>query len=479
MDTTSSMRRGHTLLQLSLLASLLLTGCASVPELGPAARSKTTTELASKQSLPATSAQWASSNWWQDYNDSQLNAIMQEALSNAPDLAAAQARLAKAAGQAEQAGASRLPSASLDSSVTKLKQSYNNGLPVAYVPHGYNNSVSVELNFSYEFDFWGKNRAAVAAASSELAAAEAEAAQSRLTLTSSIAAGYAELARLFAEQDAAEQALAVRRHSVELLQQRYDNGLETLGSLRQAESRAAGASADLSAARQAIAQQRYSLAALMGAGPDRGLAIARPQAGLLHAQGLPATLQADLLGRRPDLAAARLRAEAAASRIDVAHAAFYPNVNLSAYLGVQSLGLSLLGKSGSDVGGIGPAISLPIFRGGALQGNYRVARAEYDAAVASYNQTLTQALHDVADVMAQEKELGPQLEQRRLALKTAEQSYQVMQNRYQGGLASYLDVLNAEDSVISSRRSAASLETRLLLLDVNLIKALGGGYQQA
>ncbi|RQO77633.1 multidrug transporter [Aquitalea sp. FJL05] len=473
------MRRGHTLLQLSLLASLLLTGCASVPELGPAARNKTTTELASQQSLPATPAQWANSNWWLDYNDSQLNAIMQEALSNAPDLAAAQARLAKAAGQAEQAGASRLPSVSLDSSVTKLKQSYNNGMPAAYVPHGYNNSASVELNFSYEFDFWGKNRAAVAAASTELAAAVAEAAQSRLTLTSSIAAGYAELARLFAEQDAAEQALAVRRHSVELLQQRYDNGLETLGSLRQAESRAAGASADLSAARQAIAQQRFSLAALMGAGPDRGLVIARPQASLLHAQGLPATLQADLLGRRPDLAAARLRAEAAARRIDVAHAAFYPNVNLSAYLGVQSLGLSLLGKSGSDVGGIGPAISLPIFRGGALQGNYRVARAEYDAAVASYNQTLTQALHDVADVMAQEKELGPQLEQRRLALKTAEQSYQVMQNRYQGGLASYLDVLNAEDNVIATRRSAASLETRLLLLDVSLIKALGGGYQQA
>ncbi|WP_059286166.1 TolC family protein [Aquitalea magnusonii] len=108
-----------------------------------------------------------------------------------------------------------------------------------------------------------------------------------------------------------------------------------------------------------------------------------------------------------------------------------------------------------------------------------MARAEYDEAVASYNQTLTQALHDVADVMAQQQELAPQLEQRRLALQTAEQAYQVMQNRYQGGLASYLDVLNAEDSVISCRRNAASLETRQLLLDVNLIKALGGGYQQA
>jgi NodT family efflux transporter outer membrane factor (OMF) lipoprotein len=262
----------------------------------------------------------------------------------------------------------------------------------------------------------------------------------------------------------------VRQHSAQLLQQRFDNGLETMGSLRQAQSREATASADLSAARQAIAQQKLSIAALMGAGPDRGMSLRRPAASLLHPQGLPATLQADLLGRRPDLAAARLRAEAAASRINVARAAFYPNVNLSAYLGVQSLGLSYLTKNGSDIGGVGPAISLPIFRGGALQGNYRVARAEYDAAVASYNQTLTQALHEVADVMAQQQELGPQLEQRRLALKTAEESYQVMQNRYQGGLASYLDVLNAEDNVIASRRSSTSLETRLFLLDVNLIK---------
>ncbi|WP_255497369.1 efflux transporter outer membrane subunit [Aquitalea sp. LB_tupeE] len=467
----------RTLLQLALLGSLFLTGCASIPDLGPAASNKTMQDMASQQTLKAGSADWMNSNWWQSYQDGQLDDIMQEALSQSPDMAAAQARLAKAAGQAQQTGASNLPSLDLDTSVTKMKQSYNNGFPAAFVPHGYNNSAKVELDFSYEIDFWGKNRSAIAAASSELAAAQAEAAQSRLTLTSSIAAAYAELARLYAEQDAAEQALSVRQHSAQLLQQRFDNGLETMGTLRQAQSRQATASADLSAARQAIAQQKLSIAALMGAGPDRGMSLRRPAGSLLHPQGLPASLQADLLGRRPDLAAARLRAEAAASRINVARAAFYPNVNLSAYLGVQSLGLSYLTKNGSDIGGVGPAISLPIFRGGALQGNYRVARAEYDAAVASYNQTLTQALHDVADVLAQQQELGPQLEQRRLALKTAEESYQVMQNRYQGGLASYLDVLNAEDNVISSRRSSTSLETRQFLLDVNLIKALGGGYQ--
>ncbi len=464
---------------LAIMAGLLLAGCANVPQLGPSPEMKTPAALSAGNALSGDAAAWTADNWWQRYQDAQLDQLISEALAGSPDLAAAQARLARAQGQAQLAGASELPSLDLSASVNKTKQSYNNGIPPNFVPQGYNNTGKVTLDFQYEIDFWGKNRASVAAASSELRAAEAEAAQSRLILTSAIAANYAELARLFAEQDAAEQAQTVRKQSANLLRQRYDNGLETLGSLRQAESRAAAAEADLSAARQAIAQQQLALAALMGAGPDRGLTIARPSANLAKPQGLPATLRADLIGRRPDLTAARLRAEAAAKRTDAARAEFYPNVNLTAYLGVQSLGLSWLTRSGSDIGGVGPAISLPLFRGGALQGNYRIARADYDAAVASYNQTLVQALRDVADVLAQEKELDPQLQQRRLALKTAEQAYQVMQNRYQGGLSSYLDVLNAEDSVINARRAAASLETRLFFLYVNLVKALGGGYQAA
>ncbi|XLM21229.1 efflux transporter outer membrane subunit, partial [Chromobacterium piscinae] len=247
--------------------------------------------------------------------------------------------------------------------------------------------------------------------------------------------------------------------------------------LRQAESREAAARADLEAADESIALQRHSLAALIGAGPDRGLAIARPASGLFREQRLPATLAAELLGRRPDLAAARLRAEAAAKRIDVVQAQFYPNVNLTAFVGAQSLGLDLFAKSGSGIAGIGPAVNLPIFHGGQLQGQYRAARADYDAAVASYDATLSQALREVADAVSSQASLTPQLEQRQLALTAADEAYRVSQNRYQGGLANYLDVLNTEDSVIAARRSLASLEARRFSLDIALIKALGGGYQ--
>ncbi|OHX12572.1 multidrug transporter [Chromobacterium sphagni] len=455
--------------------ALLLAGCAAAPDLGQPPQPKALPQYQNSQSLPSSAnGQWADSQWWRKYGDAQLDALMDEALRQAPDMAAARARVVQAEGLAQQVGAALLPGADLNASINRDKQSYNNGMPA---PTGFNTSGRATLDFSYELDFWGKNRAAVAAATSELTAAQADAAQARLVLTTSLAAGYAELARLFAERDAAAQALDVRGHTVELMRQRQQQGLETLGSVRQAESRQAAARADLEAADESIALQRHSLAALIGAGPDRGLAIARPASGLFRGQPRPATLAAELLGRRPDLAAARLRAEAAGKRIDVAQAQFYPNVNLTAFVGAQSLGLDLFAKSGSGIAGIGPAINLPIFRGGQLQGQYRVARADYDAAVASYDATLSQALREVADAVSSQAALTPQLEQRRLALQTADEAYRVSQNRYQGGLANYLDVLNTEDGVIASRRSLASLEARRFSLDIALIKALGGGYQ--
>ncbi|WP_174874381.1 efflux transporter outer membrane subunit [Vogesella oryzae] len=465
----------HPLRLTLLLATVAaLSGCAAIPDLGSKPELQSLSQLDSKQTLHGTADGWVQQDWWQAYGDAQLNQLMVEALANAPDLALARARIASAEGYAQQAGASRLPSVDLDASVTREKQSYNNGYPKSFVPQGFNNANRVTLDFSYELDFWGKNRAAIAAATSELAASRAEAAQSRLLLTTSLAANYAELARLFAEQEAAQQAVNVRQQTELLLRERQQQGLETDGSVRQATSRLAGARADLLAAEQTIILQRHALAALVGAGPDRGITISRPAASIGQPQGLPASLQASLLGHRPDLQAARLRAEAAARRIDVATAGFYPDVNLSAYIGAQSLGLGLLTKAGSGIAGIGPSISLPIFRTDQLQGSYRVARADYDTAVASYNQTLSQALREVADAVTRQRLLLPQLEQRQLALQAAEDAMRVANDRYRGGLASYLDVLNAEDSVIAARRTLANLQSQRFSDDISLIKALGG-----
>ena len=262
-----------------------------------------------------------------------------------------------------------------------------------------------------------------------------------------------------------------------LFAERFDNGLETRGSLSEARARLAGAEGELLALDEQIGLQRNRLAAILGAGPDRGLAIARPQVKLDRPFGLPPELAANLLGRRPDVVAARLMAEAQLQRIDQKKAEFYPNVNLAAFIGVQSLGVNLLSKGGSSFGAAGPAISLPIFTGGRLRGELRGSMAAYDEAVANYNRTVTQALQEVASAGLSQQALAAQLAKATAAVDAAGEAHRVANNRYQGGLANHIEVLYAEDGLLAAQRQLATLRSRAFALDVAMKRALGGGYQ--
>ncbi|SFK30491.1 efflux transporter outer membrane subunit [Caulobacter sp. UNC279MFTsu5.1] len=463
-----------------LLAALLTSACATMPAATPARVAKAPEAYATAQTLAASDiAAWPADAWWKAYGDAQLDALVDEALAGSPTLAQAEARLRRAQALANQAKAAQLPSVGANGGVERSKQSYNNGIPADFVPQGYNDYGRLSLDFSWELDFWGKNRAAVAAATSEAKAAQADAAQARLMLATSVAAGYADLARLYAERDVAERSVALRQETLTLVSDRVTNGLDTRGELRQAEAGPPNARAELAAIDEQIAQARNGLAALLGAGPDRGLAIARPSAAALKPFGLPANLAADLIGRRPDVVAAKWRAEAASKRIGQAKAAFYPNVNLAAAIGVQSLHLDKLFDSGSDVGSVGPAVSLPIFEGGRLKANLRAAEADRDGAVAAYDSAVTQALRDVADVAASERALSTRLTESRAALAASEDGFRIAKLRYQGGLSTYQNVLIAEQAVLSQRRIVADLESRALTLDVALVRALGGGFTPA
>jgi NodT family efflux transporter outer membrane factor (OMF) lipoprotein len=203
--------------------------------------------------------------------------------------------------------------------------------------------------------------------------------------------------------------------------------------------------------------------------------IARPADPRLATFGLPANLSADLIGRRPDVRAARFRVEARAAQVQVARAGFYPSVNLSAFIGPQVLGLSQFFDPGSLAGNIGPAISLPIFRGGALSANFKGSRADYDEAVASYNDALIHALEDVAKVAASSRALTDQLAHATAARDAADLAYKAATARYRGGLLNYINVLSAENTLIAAKRAVSQLETRRYALDVALVRALGGG----
>jgi len=472
--------------RLNALGGLLLTlvvwcqtGCAPLPPADTRFTEKTSQDFATATSFVAPPLSWPEQQWWLSYQDEQLNQLMRETLAGSPDLAIAQARVQRAQAMAEVAGAPLLPQVSAVGTVTSQRLSYNYLTPASSVTRDWNQFGQAALNISWEIDFWGKYRAGLAAATSELEARLADQAQAALVLTTATASSYAELARLFAQKEATERAVAIREKTASLFSERFSHGLETRGGVREADAKGAQAKTDLLVLNEQIALQRNRLAALVGAGPDRGLSVQRPSVTLSKTLGLPERLAAELLGRRPDVVAARVQAQAQAARIDQKQADFYPNINLAGFIGLQSLGLDRLGQSGSVFGSVGPAISLPIFTGGRLQGELKGARASYDEAVANYNRTLVQAFQDVADAVTSLKALGGQIEQAEAGLAAAQEAFQIASNRYRGGLSNYLDVLIAEDIMLLSLRSVTELRARRFSLNVALVRALGGGYQSS
>lgn len=460
-----------------LLLASVTAGCATVPRLGPAPQLRTPASLASTQTLPeAGTARWPDDRWWTGFGDPQLAALIDEGLANAPDLAQAQARIRSADALAQQAGAAFGPTLTVDSQIGAARQSENLGIPPAFVPKGILDTGRVTATAQYSFDLFGRNRANLRSALGDARAAAIEAQQVRLQISTQIASAYADLARLFAERDVAQAAVAARRATSVLTAQRVAVGVDNLGAQAQADSRVPQAEADLSRVDEAIALTRDRIAALVGAGPDRGLRIAAPRLSA-PPTGVPTSAGIDLVGRRPDLVAARLRAEAAGDRIKVARADFYPNIGLGLVVGLQSLGLGKLFSLGSSYGNGGLAFSLPVFDGGRLQGRYRGARADYDAAVGRYDATLVTALREAADAVASIAAADAQAAQLRRAVASAEQASRVATLRYRGGLSSQLPVLTTDDTLLAVRRAAVDADARRLALEIDLIRALGGGFR--
>lgn len=461
----------------AIILAINFGGCAMFPSLNRLNSMKPTTEYQTAISFSVPDSSWPSERWWEAYGDVQLNSLVDEALRYSPDMDAAAARIRRAAAFSKVSYSALMPQLKGNVAVTEEKISYHYLVPRSEDTDSWNDYGLATLNLNWELDFWGKNRAGLEASISQLEASRAEFAQVRLTLTSAIGTNYAELAHLFAIRDMIVHSAEIRSKTVNLFLERFNNGLETKGSLSEAKARLAGVQGDLLMLDEQIGLQRNRLAALIGVGPDRTFSIKRPSVNLKNNNGLPAELATNLLGRRPDVVAARLLAEAQLRRVDQKKAEFYPNVNLIAYIGVQSLGLNMLTKSGSDIGGVGPAITLPIFTVGRLQGELRGTTETYNEAVANYNRTVTHALEDVASAAFSQKALASQLKKGEEAVEAAFEAYCVAKNRYEGGLANYLEVLYAEDILLNSQRILTNLQSRAFMLDVTLKRALGGGYQ--
>lgn len=459
-----------------LAVALATSACAAIPNLGTKPQPAAQSDYASAHSLAGTESEWPTDGWWKSYGDPQLDQLMQEGVKGSPDLAAAAARFRTAQGLAQAAGAKLLPTIDATASVTESDPSQNMGMPVW---SGWKDVASAGIGFNFDLDLFGKNRAALRAAKQDAAAARFDVDAARLAITTGIAATYADLDALYAQQDSLASALEIRTETLKLVKQRVGAGLDNNSALRLAEARIPQTKSDLAATSEAILLNKHALAALTGQGPDRALTIERPAATSLRAQGLPTDASINLVGRRPDIAAARARVEGAAQRIKEARASFYPNISISALAGFSSFGLSSLFASGSGFGSVTPAISLPLFHGGALQGQYRGRRGQYDEAVAIYDGQVIQALRETADAVTSQRMLVERLGQSRSALASYEDALALARLRYKQGLSTYLDVLTAEESVVNARLVVAKLETRAFTLDVQLVRALGGGFKAA
>lgn len=421
------------------------------------------------------STPWPREEWWKAYGDPQLDALVAEALADSPALKVVQARVDKALAVAGAADAARSPRLDADAQLERQRFSEHDLYPAPFGGSTWN-SGRLALDFSYEFDFWGRNRSLFEAALTQAEAAQADAYTARLLLAVAVTRSYVELDRLLAQRDIALALQRDREEIAHLLAVRRQAGLDSDAELKPATSALASAKTDVTAVEVQIELARHQLAALLGQGPERGDRIARPSLSLAVAPGLPTHLPADLLGRRPDVAAQRLRAEAAGKEIAAAKAAFYPNVNLIAFVGAQALGLDQLLKAGSGIAGVGPAFSLPLFDGGRLRANLAARTADYDSAVEQYNLAVLMALRDVADTLAAWRGAESQRASRGAALADLEANTRLAQKRYGAGFASRLAVLEADARALSLKQAVADLDAKRLEASVSLARALGGGY---
>ncbi|WP_158080965.1 efflux transporter outer membrane subunit [Pelomonas sp. KK5] len=466
------MRRSLPLFS-AIAAAALLSACALAPKLPDAAR-PLTAEQAGLNAAARTAE--LKSDWWTAFNDPQLDALVQRALAESPSLAAARARIAKAAAGAEAAGAEERPKIELEADVSRNRFSANGIYPE---PLGGNwwTLGNVQLGASYEWDFFGKHKAELDAAIGTRAAAEADAAAARLMLASQVSRAYLSLARLLAQDEILGRQLAEREQALALTRQRVAAGLDNSQELRGAEQPLPELRRQRLVLREQAQLLRHQLAQLSVQPIDalKDLAPQLPAPLALQAEGLGI----DLLGRRPDVVAARWRVEAATKKVDSARAQFYPNVSLSAFAGFNALGLDNLLQLPSRQFGFGPSIHLPLFETGALKAQLHGAAADTDAAVAAYNGALLEAVRDARDQLTTLGSLQGQQQEQQASISNAESTLTLAESRYGAGLTNRLAVLNARDRLLVQQRQALDLRGQTLDSQVNLMRALGGGWTDA
>ncbi len=457
---------------------LLLTGCAGLPKDLP--RNGDATALP-KMARPAgmTTIPWPRARWWQALRQPALNTLVAQALAHNPDLREASARVLLAEAQVTAAHSRLLPHFQLGLAFT---QQYFSAQGLHLSANGTSNFYT-ELNpieARYHVDLWGRDADLVRAARGRLAMVRAQAAQTRLLLSTAIALHYVALqgdTQLLREE---RRLRHWQKAALQVAEQAYRSGLEDRSAVDGAKVTLQQSSQRCAALAAAIAAQKHALADLAGQGPDAVIDVNAADARQpLPDVGVPAQLPMGLLGRRPDIVAARWAVRAAAAQVGAARAAFYPNINLRLLAGWNSIHLADLFDPGNFAHAVGPAITLPIFEGGALRAQLRSQNAIFLAAQDHYRATILNALRQVADVLSETQRLQRDAAALRAQWWSQRNQWLLQRSAWRSGLASRLPSLEARIQLQRTREAETVDRTRRLQNWVLLESALGGGYALA
>ncbi|MFZ6847404.1 efflux transporter outer membrane subunit [Undibacterium sp. RuRC25W] len=471
----------HGLLRfaVSAVTFAMLSGCVSFSGIESSAKLNSLSQAANIDIYGQQKGQWPDNQWAKKIGGKDLQDLIDNALTNSPSLQVAAARINAARAASDYVGANRLPSVNAGFENTYQRFTENGLIPPPLAGNYYSDN-ELTLSASYDVDFWGKHKAEMRSALSQEQVAAAEQQSARLMLSNAVARSWVQLARQYAQLDLSKQQLAVREKFDALIAQRVKAGLDTKSDIQQGLIQVSALKNDISSWESAIALTRNQLAALMGQDPTQGLMIPRPQYHPTQNTQLPENLPLELISRRPDIVAARWRVEASQGDIEAAKTQFYPNINIIGFAGLSDIGpgagLERLFKSSSLIVGAGPSIHLPVFEGGRLRAQLKNKVAGYDVAVATYNQSLTDALHDVADQIQTIKASEIELNEQGKAEQATKINLQLAQQRQKAGTANMLPVLSAESALLTQQKQTIDITFRRAESHLNLIKALGGGY---
>jgi len=463
---------GHVV-GLIALPLLFLASCASVgpdyarPEVPAAAAWKDPAHA-----TPMTADSIPRGAWWKLFGDAQLNALQERAAVGNQDMKAALARIEQALASTKAVRAGLYPSLTANPNWSRTEYSPNAGLPFTSDTIS---EVRVPIDLTWEVDLWGRVRRAVEAGERDADALAAAFESLRLALHAEVASSWFTLRAFDAEIAVLRRSVAVRREALELISSRAAAGTSNDLDLARTENEVANAEAELADVTRRRSELQNALAVLAGVSPtdfevDVGTwtTLAPPQ--------VPAGLPSELLERRPDVAQAERELAARNARIGVAEAAFFPTLRLTGYGGLQSGDLNELFDARSRIWNIMPTLSIPIFQGGRLEADEARARAEYEEGVAHYRQSVLVAFREVQDALTATRLYAEQSEAQARAVESARRASALARTRFDAGFVDYLDVVDGDRARLLAERTAAVLQGRRFVTAVQLVRALGGGW---